>query len=249
MSPHKHRSGRPSGAGWLALSRGLERTLSLGVLIGLAMSGCGWRAASEHGGETHAGRATAGGANAGGATAGESGPFSLEVMAEIRVEESPDAYRLPPERLRAGLELLLLQKKAQGLGVVALTSDRHGRIQARLEEGSYRVLSLSAPARAHEGQANQARPAIGMRTLEGQGTLLTDGLGLTKRGEELPETLKWEIRAGETLRPGNLTLTIRMRAWPVENGCVEHELLLPGLEGSVYLFSEPLYAQLCTQKP
>lgn len=193
--------------------------------------------------------------------------INLEVQAEVVVLESPDVYRLPLERLRDGLELILLRQRGQGQerdgaptvgagfggeaspGVVVLTSDRGGMIRGALPEGPYRVLSLSAPARVHEGQANLARPAVGMRTLEGQGVLITDGLGLTRRAEQLPEAMRWDVKEGVVLRPGKLVLRMRTRAWAEEQDCVSQEVLLPGMEGSVYLFSEPMYAQLCIKTP
>ncbi|MFM7200581.1 MAG: hypothetical protein ACKO6N_07305 [Myxococcota bacterium] len=193
--------------------------------------------------------------------------INLELQAEVVVLESPDVYRLPLERLRDGLELILLRQREHGPekdgtptvetglggdaspGVVVLTSDRKGMIRGALPAGVYRVLSLSAPARVHEGQANLARPAVGMRTLEGQGVLLTDGLGLTRRAEQLPEAMSWEVKEEEVLRPGKLVLKMRTRAWAEEKECVSQEVLLPGMEGSVYLFSEPMYAQLCIKTP
>lgn len=195
---------------------------------------------------------------------------TLRGSVRVEVLSSPDEYLMPREVIVSGIQLVFRHEGPLGTGEssngapspreagqVSVKTDRRGHLQpGPLPPGDYRLLRVLVPVRERPGGGALKLPALEMplQSFRLQVEMPEPGtmpLQLMSDGRDKSKNYSFHMDAGQTLFIGELKVFWSVQAFKPENPtdlsqqCIERQVMLPGLDGSVYRFSDPVFARLC----
>lgn len=191
----------------------------------------------------------------------------VDGTARVKIVSSPNEHLLPMETRVRGLQLTFQWQSPAGYeigeeagsetgsetGTVTLGTDLKGRfIPTPLAPGVYSLTRIHSPGgeKRGGGKLPDLTFSIGAQQLtvrEGMPSLASLGTSVASPSpaEVTLPGLSFEVKSGERHFIGDLILSYQREPFKPLAECLRREVWVTGYERSLYLFSEPIYAQLC----
>lgn len=191
----------------------------------------------------------------------------LDGTARVKIVSSPNEHLLPLETRVRGLQLTFQWQSPAGYeigeeagsetgtetGSVTVGTDVKGRlIPTPVAPGFYSLTRIYAPGgeKRGGGKLPDLTLSLGAQQLtvrEGVPSLAS--LGTSIASPSLAEVtlpgLSFEVKTGDHHSIGDLVISYQREPYRPQPGCLRREVWITGYERSLYLFSEPVFAQLC----
>ncbi len=166
----------------------------------------------------------------------------------VRVDVLDDLDYLVPRQTRLeNISVVIEPDDPAGRGgpMVRTYTDRAGCFyQDGLAPGPYRLVRISAPG-GRRGSPGPVTPDLEFPLWESALRLASDGVTAVPTAQGAIDQAEFHLQPGETRYLGHFVLEYRRSPFPPRSDCLSRLTRLGGIEGDVYLSSDPVAVRLC----